>query len=278
MDAYATAPGKWPLWYVMIVTLIQCALGQAGRLVAASAVLFYFFSEHLGVTWPMWLFGLLLGVLSVALVLGGQYKALELTTKVMAGLLFVSSILVYVIEPAPITSLGYFFSINTPEGSWLIIAAFLGLLPTGIDVSLQASEWGKAKRAGMGAIRERLEDAGLAPRFDPFNARREDLQVRTMALPQKTREYCKRWFRIGELDFAVGHFVSFIIALIFLLLAAVTLYPSEVQGNAVIGEIAGMFTSRLGAGMVAIFLIGAFAALFSTALRKVLGISRASPS
>ena len=38
LDAYATAPGKWPLWYVLVTTLIQCALGQAGRLVAASAV------------------------------------------------------------------------------------------------------------------------------------------------------------------------------------------------------------------------------------------------
>jgi hypothetical protein len=162
--------------------------------------------------------------------------------------------------------MAYFLRIDTPEGSFLIIAAFLGLLPTGIDVSLQASEWGKAKRAGMGAIRDRLEDVGLAPRFDAFNPRKEDLQVRTMDLPPETREYCKRWFRIGELDFAVGHVVSFIVACIFLLLAATTLYPSAVEGRAVIGEIAQMFTTRLGAGMVVVFLIGAFAALFSTAI------------
>ena len=34
MDAYGTAPGKWPLWYVLIVTLIQCAVGTAGRTIA----------------------------------------------------------------------------------------------------------------------------------------------------------------------------------------------------------------------------------------------------
>ena len=42
--------------------------------------------------------------------------------------------------------MGHFFLVEIPDGSWLVIAAFLGLLPTGIDVSLQASEWGKAKK------------------------------------------------------------------------------------------------------------------------------------
>ena len=47
LDAYATAWRKWPLWYVLSTTLLQCAIGQAGRLVAASLVVFYF-SEKLG--------------------------------------------------------------------------------------------------------------------------------------------------------------------------------------------------------------------------------------
>jgi hypothetical protein len=37
LEAYATAWKKWPLWYVMITTLLQCAIGQAGRLIAAAA-------------------------------------------------------------------------------------------------------------------------------------------------------------------------------------------------------------------------------------------------
>ena len=43
LDAYATAWGKIPLWYVLITTIIQSAVGQAGRLIAAAAVVFYFF-------------------------------------------------------------------------------------------------------------------------------------------------------------------------------------------------------------------------------------------
>ena len=265
LDAYTTAPGKWPVWYVLVTTIIQCALGQAGRLAAAAAVLFYVFSEYLGLGLPSWVYGLGLGVLAVGIVLYGRYAAVELATKVLAGTLFVSTVGVYLFEPAPLGAMGRFFVVETPEGSWLIIAAFLGLLPTGMDVSLQASEWGKAKRVGMGRIREQLERDGLAHRFDPFASRAADLAVDVSKLPAHAREYCRRWFRIGLWDFTLGHIVSFVLAVVFLLLAAVWLYPSEVAGNAVIGEIARIFTDSIGPSMMLIFLLGAFAATFSTA-------------
>jgi Mn2+/Fe2+ NRAMP family transporter len=266
LDAYTTAPGKWPVWYVLITTIIQSALGQAGRLAAAAAVLFFIFSEYLGLGLPSWLYGLGLGVLSVGIILYGRYAAVELATKILAGILFVSTVGVYVFNPAPLSEMGHFFTVEIPGGSWLIIAAFLGLLPTGIDVSLQASEWGKAKRVGMGRIREQLERDGLAKRFDPFgSSSSRDLAVDLSRLPEHAQEYCRRWFRIGLWDFTLGHVVSFLLAVIFLLLAAVWLYPAEVAGNAVIGEIARIFTDSIGPGMMLIFLLGAFAATFSTA-------------
>ena len=265
LDAYATAPSKWPLWYVLVTTLLQCAIGQAGRLAAASAVVYYFFAEYLGLRAPIQLYGIVLGILSVTLILAGRYAALELATKVLAAMLFFSTAAVYVAEPAPVAALGRFFVVEVPEGSWLVIAAFLGLLPTGIDVSLQASEWGKAKKVGMGRIRGHLERVGLAPRFDPLTSPAADLRVDTTGLPPHAREYCHRWFRIGEWDFGIGHAVSFVIAVIFLLLSAVWLYPSPVEGNGVIGEIAGVFTRSVGPKMMLVFLVGAFAATFSTA-------------
>jgi len=266
LDAYATAPKKWPIWYVLITTLLQCALGQAGRLAAASAVVYYFFSQYWGFdTVPLGVYGVVLGVASVTLILVGRYAVLELATKILAAMLFLSTVGVYFAEPAPVSALGRFFLIETPEGSWLVIAAFLGLLPTGIDVSLQASEWGKAKRVGMGRIRSHLEQVGLAPQFDPLSSTAEDLRVDTTKLSSHAREYCRRWFRIGEWDFAIGHLVSFVMAVIFLLLSAVWLYPNPVEGNNVIGEIAGVFTRSVGPGMMLVFLLGAFAATFSTA-------------
>ena len=76
------------------------------------------------------------------------------------------------------------------------MAAFLGLLPTGIDVSLQASEWGKARRVGLGRLRAAVESDGLAHSFDPRTSSKEDLAVDLSRLPAEAREYCRRWFKI----------------------------------------------------------------------------------
>ena len=64
LDAYSTAWGKWPLWYVLVTTILQCALGQAGRLTAAAAVAYYFFLYYFGVDVPAFLFALAIGVLA----------------------------------------------------------------------------------------------------------------------------------------------------------------------------------------------------------------------
>ena len=265
IEAYGTAWRKWPLWYVLVTTLLQSAIGQAGRLIAASAVLFYWFSISLGVEVPIAALGFVLGASAVIVILRGSYAALESLTRVLAGILFVSVVAVYAVRPAPVSAFEHFWIIETPEGSWLIIAAFLGLLPTGMDVSLQASEWGKAKKVGMGKIRDRLESAGRTRPFDPFGSGKENLSVRTAELPHHAREYCARWYKIGLLDFRLGHVISFVLACMFLLLAAVWLYPSPVEGRAVMGEIAGIFTESVGPWMMLVFLAGAFAATYSTA-------------
>jgi Mn2+/Fe2+ NRAMP family transporter len=271
LDAYATAWKKIPVWYVLITTIIQSAVGQAGRLIAAAAVVFYFFRMYLGVDIPgfdddqeLAVYGFLLGVTSVAIILRGRYAVVELATKIAAGILIVCTFAVYAVQPAPVTEFVHFFQLEKPEGSWLIIASFLGLLPTGIDVSLQASEWGKAKKVGMGRLRSDMEAQGLATKFDTFNACKEDLAVDVSRLPEHAREYCRRWFRIGLLDFRVGHVISFLLATIFLVLAAVWLYPSEVSGNAVMGEIARIFTDSVGPSLMLVFLVGALAATYST--------------
>jgi Mn2+/Fe2+ NRAMP family transporter len=272
LDAYATAWKKLPVWYVLITTVIQSAIGQAGRLIAAAAVVFYFFRMYLGVDVPgvgddkeLALYGFLLGIASVGIILRGRYVVVETATKIAAGILIVCTFAVYVAQPAPAAEFVNFFRLQTPEGSWLIIASFLGLLPTGIDVSLQASEWGKAKKVGLGRLRAELEAEGQAPAFDAFTSGKEDLAVDTRVLTPHAQEYCRRWFRIGLLDFRLGHVVSFILATIFLVLAAVWLYPSDVSGNAVMGEIARIFTDSVGPSLMVIFLAGAFAATYSTA-------------
>jgi Mn2+/Fe2+ NRAMP family transporter len=265
IEAYGTAWKKWPLWYVLITTIIQSAVGQAGRLAAAAAVAYYVLTTTIGLPISQPVYGLLLAVSAVAIILRGNYAAVETATKILAGLLIVSTFFVFFFRPVGAEAFSHFFSFETPAGSWLVIAAFLGLLPTGIDVSLQASEWGKAKNIGMGRLRPELERAGLAKSFDPFSGSKADLAIDTAAMPERGVEYCRRWFQIGLWDFRLGHIVSFLLACIFLLLAAVWMYPSEVAGNNVMGEIARIFTDSIGPEMMTVFILGAFAATYSTA-------------
>ena len=133
------------------------------------------------------------------------------------------------------------------------------------------SEWGKAKKVGMGRIRPHLEQTGAARGFDPFSSEKGDITVDTSVLSPHSLEYCRRWFKIGMWDFRLGHIVSFVIACIFLILAAIWIYnpavdPDDaVSGRAVIGEIGQIFTESVGGWMEVVFLLGAFAATFSTA-------------
>jgi len=272
LDAYSTAWMKLPVWYVLVTTVIQSAVGQAGRLIAAAAVVFYLIRQYIGFDLPgveddmeLAIYALALGIASVAIILRGNYAAVEVVTKIAAGLLIVCTIGVYFVQPAPMAEFVHFFQLDVPEGSWLIIASFLGLLPTGIDVSLQASEWGKAKKVGLGKIRERLEETGHAKVFDPFGSPKEHLAVDRSRLPEHLREYSRRWFQIGLIDFRLGHIISFLLACAFLLLSAVWLYPSPVEGRAVMGEIGRIFTESVGPWMMILFLAGAFAATYSTA-------------
>ncbi len=265
IEAYGTAWKKWPLWYVLIVTVLQSAVGQAGRLIAAAAVVHYAVVLLVGITLPLAFYGLVLGLISVAVILRGNYRVVERSAKALAAVLVASTIAVYFLKPAPLAALAHVFRPETPEGSWLVIAAMLGLLPTGIDVSLQASEWGKAKKKGLAEIRGDLERWGAAPSFDPFTGVKQDLAVRISDLPSNVRDYCASWFRISLWDFRAGHIISCILAAAFLLLSAIWVYPSAVEGTEVMAEISRMFTQSVGPSMAFVFLIGAFAATFSTA-------------
>ncbi len=274
MDAYGTAPGKWPLWYVMVITIIQCAIGEAGRLIAAAAVFYYLFSVHWGLPLPLWAYAVAIAFGSAYVILYGNYGAVENVTKICAGALVFSSIVVYIAQPAPMEKLSHFFIFDMPKGSWLIVAGFFGLLPTGIDVSLQASEWGKAKKKGLGYVRSILEEKGKIKKFDAFSSGKKDLAFDMNILPAQTAEYCRRWFKIGTWDFAFGHWISAVVAAVYLILAAVWMYPSEVKGKAVMGEIAKIFTESIGPWMMVVFILGAAAACFSTAFNYIDGWPR----
>lgn len=271
MDAMCTTKGKWAIWYVFVVTVAQCVLGMAGRVIAGAAVMYFFFNEVLGWNLELWHYAVFISVTACTLVLSGQYKVLEGVTKILIILLVLMTLFVFFWELPPLSAFQYFILPHPefgymPPGSMLFLAAFLGLLPTGMDVALQSSEWGKAKKAGMPMLRKTLEQNGVAGKFDSFNPRMEDLTVHIDRLSPHAKEYCRRWFKIGNIDFALGHWISFLVCAIFMMLAALYLYPSEVTDRRIMGELARMFTEAIGPAMLYVFLLGAFVACYSTAL------------
>jgi Mn2+/Fe2+ NRAMP family transporter len=263
MEAYATAWKKWPLWYILVTTLLQCAIGQAGRLIAAAAVAYYIFSVYFGLPLSMPVYAQIIALIAVGIILKGSYRAVEITCKVCATVLLITIFMVYWVEPAPVEAFANFFLIKRPEGSWIIIGAFLGLLPTGMDVSLQASEWARAKKTGIGKIRPLLEKHGLAPEFDPFSSQKKDLAIDLTRLPPHAQEYCRRWWKTNLYDYRTGQVISFVMACMFLFMAAIWIYPGGEADSSTYQGVAKIFS--VGPWMMIILLLGMFAAAFSTA-------------
>lgn len=266
MDAMNATKRKWALWYVLLVFGVQMLIGQAGRLIAAAAVLYFAFTTPGFVDLPMWVYATGIGGISVGVILSGKYRLVEWVVKIIMVVVVVAFVLVYFVNPPPADAYVNFFVIDVPPEAWLVFAASIGLLPTGIDVSLQASEWGLAKKKGLPRLRRRLEQEGAAKDIDKFNGSTDvsDFTVDYDQLSDQTREYCYRWFRIGVRDFDFSNVVSLILAIIIMSLSVVWMYPSDVEGEAAIGEIAAIFTESVGSWMMALFLLGAFGITFST--------------
>lgn len=264
MDAMNTTRRKWALWYVLAVFGAQMTIGQAGRLIATAAVVWYSVSNFLGVTVPLWTWAVGIGAVSLTVILSGRYRAVEFVVKPIMVVVVLAFVLVYLSNPPAAGEYINFFVVDVPPEAWLVFAASIGLLPTGIDVSLQASEWGLAKQKGLPRIRDELEDSGAATTIDKFeNPSIEDFTVRFEELPEQTREYCYRWYRIGVRDFDFSNVVSLGLAIVIMSLSVLYIFPSDVAGAGV-DDIAAVFTEPLGGWTLALFLLGAFGITFST--------------
>ena len=131
-----------------------------------------------------------------------------------------------------------------------------------MDVSLQAAEWVRAKRAGVVRIRAMLEELEMAPRFDPFAPDKKDLSVDLAKIPPHAQEYCRRWMKTSLSDYRWGQIISFLSACVFLLIAAIWIFPGQnITGSA--PEYPKIFAA--GPWMMIILLLGVLAAAFSTA-------------
>jgi Mn2+/Fe2+ NRAMP family transporter len=280
LEAYATAWRKLPIWFLLVAGALQSAFGQAGRSIVAGALLAYVVDERLGLDTPwvegeaeILVYAMVVGVLAGAAVFGGRYGALETFTKVSAAALLTAVVFVYALQPAPLSAMTAFFALETPTGAWLTAAALLALLPTGIETSLQAAEWSKARNVGMSRIRPILEDAGMAPRFDPFRASLADLTIDTSRLPIHALEYSRRWFWVALWDLRAGLAASCLVTILLVLAAAAWLHPVAGIARATPIDMANALNG-VGYGAVPIFTLAALLAAACAALLHMDGWAR----
>jgi Mn2+/Fe2+ NRAMP family transporter len=132
-----------------------------------------------------------------------------------------------------------------PAGSIALVAAMLGWMPTGIDVSIWHSMW----------TLEKMKELGIPP----------------------GTERARERLRIALTDMRLGYGLSLVTAIMFLMIGAAYLggRGAELKGADFAKVLAGVYEGVLGRWMYHAFLATAFFAMFSTTYTVMDGFSRA---
>lgn len=243
LDGYARLPGPrgWALWIFLLGTLVQGVTVLAGVLGVAAAVASAVVPAP-GV--PAW--SLILGLLIAWLLRSGGFDGLSYLSKLMLGVLGVMTLTAFLATPPPAAAWKHMVIPEIPVGSLVLIAAILGWMPTGIDVSVWHSMWALERRDAWS--RRAVE------RGDPRGAMGPAL-----------------------LDMRVGYGVSLTLGLLFLALGAEVLGRAGVvpEGAEVAVTLARMYTDVLGEWSLPFFMAAAFFGMFSTSYGVMDGFPRA---
>jgi len=242
LAGYARIPGPrgWALWITLGGTVLQGVGVLAGVTIISGAVL-HVHTQVLSVAaWSLVVLGLV-----VALLVLGRYRWMDLLNKGMMLFLAATTAVAFAAAAPPVENYAALVIPSLPAGSIPLVAAMLGWMPTGIDVSIWHSMWTLEKfkllriPAGSGAARERL--------------------------------------RTALLDMRLGYALSLVTAILFLLIGATYLggRGAELRGADFSRVLAGVYERTLGRWMYHAFLVTASFAMFSTAYTVMDGFSRA---
>jgi Mn2+/Fe2+ NRAMP family transporter len=159
--------------------------------------------------------------------------------------LFLATLAVFVPAVPPPAAFANFVIPKIPAGSIPLIAAILGWMPTGIDVSIWHSLWTLEKHP------ELLSSSAQA-------GRRVEI------------------LRLSLTDMRIGYALSFVVAAVFLMLAALFLQGTgrKIADEGFAESLAAIYTERIGAWMYVVFMVAAFSAMYSTTYTVMDGFSR----
>jgi Mn2+/Fe2+ NRAMP family transporter len=246
LDGYARVPGPsgWALWVFLAGTLVQGVSVLAGVLGVAAAVAA---AAVPGLPLPAW--SLVLGAGVALLLAGGGFDGLSALSKLMLLALAAMTAVAFLATPPPASAWTRLAVPAVPAGSLVLVAALLGWMPTGIDVSVWHSIWALEREdEWRRRARARSDDAGAAGAL-----------------------------RVALLDMRLGYGLSVALGVMFVGLGAEVLRPAGAvpRGADVAITLARLYTDVLGGWMLPVFLVAAFFGMFSTTLGVMDGFPRA---
>jgi Mn2+/Fe2+ NRAMP family transporter len=245
LQGYASVPGPrgWALYVFLGGTILQGIGVLAGVVNVSGAVL----ATWLQSTEATELISLaILGGVLTFLFVGG-FSWMDQINKVMMAILALATVLAFIpVIPSP-GDLKHLVVPSFPEGSILLVAAILGWMPTGVDVSIWHSFWTLEKLTLLG---EKKEDAKLSDRI--------------------------RRLRIALTDMRIGYLLSLLTGVMFLCLGAAHLTGrgADLSGTQFAEAISTAYSAIFGRWMYHVFMMTAFFAMFSTSYTVIDGFSR----
>ncbi len=235
-------PKGWALYLFLLSTLLQGVGVLAGVVSVSGCVL---------CTWTGLLDTELLSLTVIAVVVVllfcGGFSWLDHLNKIMMATLALATFLAFVpVFPAP-SSFAHLVIPALPAGSIVLVAAILGWMPTGIDVSIWHSFWTLEKLQKLGEATDARDPAAAGRRL-----------------------------KISLTDMRVGYGLSLLTGLMFVTLGAVHLAGrgAELKGIQFAQAISSAYTNILGTWMYHVFMLTAFFAMFSTTYTVIDGFSR----
>lgn len=240
IEGFGALPGprNWGLFVFLGVTVIQGLTILAGVMSVTASILVVTVG---GLSYTSWL--LVVGIFTITVHRAGGYPALKRGAMTMVGVLAVGTVIAFLATPPGPADLGRMLVPAAPAGSTLLVASILGLMPTGINVAVWHSLWAVAHLEYW--KREGTDRQGM--------------------------------LRMSQRDLAVGYGLSAVLGVMLLSLGAVLLRPRGLvpDGIEVALTISRIYTELLGPWMFPVFMMGAFAAMFSTVYSVMDGFPRA---
>jgi Mn2+/Fe2+ NRAMP family transporter len=253
LHGYARVPGprNWALYLFLVSTVLQ-GIGVLAAVVNVSGCVIATWTGDPGATV---LFGVTraeifsLGIiaLTLQLIVAGGFSWLDHINKLMMAILALATVLAFVpVLPEPREAVQLLIP-SLPEGSIVLVAAILGWMPTGIDVSVWHSFWTLEKLTQLG---ENTRSSNAADH--------------------------RRQLRTSLTDMRVGYGLSLLTGIMFLSLGAAHLTGrgAELSGVQFAEAISTAYTAILGRWMYHVFMLTAFFAMFSTSYVVIDGFSR----